>query len=73
MRLLSLRNRRWRARPLAEAEAYARCHGDRGNDVKVVRLPPRRPRYLSVLRTGEELRRRFEERLDRREREAKAS
>ena len=65
-----LRRRRWRSRSLGEAEAYARCHGDRGNEVKIVRLPPRRPRYLSVLRNGEELRRRFEERLDRREREA---
>ena len=64
------RRRRWRDRPLLEAEAYARCHGERGNDVKVVRLPPRRPRYLAVLRTGEELRRRFEERLDQRQREA---
>jgi hypothetical protein len=60
------RQRRWRFRPLGEAEAYARCHGERGN-VKVVRLPPRRPRYLAVLKTGEELRRRFEERLERRE------
>jgi hypothetical protein len=65
-----LRHRRSRSRSLGEAEAYARCHGERGNDVKVVRLPPRRPRYLAVLKTGEELRRRFEERLDRREREA---
>ena len=70
MALLPLRKRRWRARPLAEAEAYARCHGDRGNDVKLVRLPPRRPRYLAVLNTGEALRRRFEERLEGREREA---
>jgi hypothetical protein len=70
MTLLRVRKRRWRSRPLAEAEAYARCHGDRGNDVKLVRLPPRRPRYLAILRTGEELRQRFEERLDRREREA---
>jgi hypothetical protein len=66
MALLALRKRRWRARPLAEAEAYARCHGDRGNDVKIVRLPPRRPRYLAILRTGEELRQRFEKRLDNR-------
>jgi hypothetical protein len=65
-----LRRQRWRSRSLGEAEAYARCHGERGNDVTVVRLPPRRPRYLAVLKTGEELRRRFEERLDRREREA---
>ena len=64
------RRRRLRTRPLQEAEAYARCHGERGNDVKVVKLPPRRPRYLSILRTGEELRQRFEERLNQREREA---
>jgi hypothetical protein len=70
MFLLRLRRRGPRARQLHEAEAYARCHGDRGNDVKLIRLPPRRPRYRAVLRTGEELRRRFEERLDRREREA---
>jgi hypothetical protein len=70
MALLRVRRRRWRARPLEEAEAYARCHGDRGNDVKLVRLPPRRPRYLTVLSTGEALRRRFEERLEGREREA---
>jgi hypothetical protein len=62
-----LRRRRRRSRALGETEAYARCHGDRGNDVKVVRLPPRRPRNVAVLRTGEELRRRFEERLDQRE------
>jgi hypothetical protein len=73
MALLRVRRRRWRARPLQEAEAYARCHGERGNDVKLVRLPPRRPRYLSILGTGEELRQRFEERLDRRDHEAKAS
>jgi len=70
MILLRVRRRRWRARPLQEAEAYARCHGDRGSDVKLVRLPPRRPRYLAILRTGEELRQSFEARLDGREREA---
>jgi hypothetical protein len=70
MAFARLKRRRRRARPLQEAEAYARCHGDRGNDVRVVRLPPRRPRDVAVLRTGEELRRGFEERLDRREREA---
>jgi hypothetical protein len=61
------RSRRPRSRPLGEAEAYARCHGDRSNDVTIVRLPPRRPRYVQILRSGEELRRSFEERLDRRE------
>jgi hypothetical protein len=67
MAVLSLRRRRRRTRSLQEAEAYARCHGDRGNDVRVVKLPPRRPRYREILVTGERLRRRFEERLDARE------
>jgi hypothetical protein len=70
MAFLRMRSEHRRTRPLQEAEAYARCHGDRGNDVKVVRLPPRRPRYLSILRTGEELRQRFEDRLNQRERAA---
>ena len=30
--------------PLDEAAAYARCHGNRDNDVRIVKLPPRRPR-----------------------------
>ena len=50
---------------LGEAECYHRLHGERDNDVRVVQLEPRRPRFqLGV--TGEDLRRRFEERLDRR-------
>jgi hypothetical protein len=54
-----------RLRALSEAEAYARCYGDAGEDVKVVRVP-RRPRYqLDV--SGEDLRAAFAERLDRRE------
>jgi hypothetical protein len=52
--------------PLDEATAYAHCHGTRTNDVRIVKLPPRRPRF-EVLTTGEELRRHFEERLDARE------
>ena len=55
-----------RLRPLDEAEAYARCHGDRGSDVRIVHIEPRRPRY-EVMVSGEELRRSFEERLDARE------
>ena len=70
MSLLRVRGRPRRTRPLQEAEAYARCHGERGTEVKLVRLPPRRPRYLAVLRTGEDLRRGFEERLEQRDREA---
>jgi hypothetical protein len=56
-----------RLRPLDEAEAYARCHGERGSDVRIVHIEPRRPRY-AVMVSGEELRQRFEERLDARER-----
>ena len=55
-----------RLRPLSEAEAYARCHGRRESEVRIVQLEPRRPRYeLRV--TGEDLRQSFERRLDSRE------
>ena len=58
--------------PLDEAAAYERCHGARDNDVRIVKLPPRRPRYEDVLTTGEELRALFELRLDARDPEATA-
>ena len=62
-----------RLRPLSEAECYARCYGSSsGDDVRIVRIEPRRPR--AILRvTGEELRRRFEQRLDGREPEVEAA
>lgn len=63
-----LRRNRDRLRPLDEAAAYARCHGDRDESVRVVKLPPRRARY-DLLATGEEIRRRFEERIDARDAE----
>jgi hypothetical protein len=53
-------------RPLDEESAYARCHGDRDESVRVVVLPPRRARY-DLLATGEQIRQRFEERIDARE------
>jgi hypothetical protein len=53
--------------PLDEAAAYARCHGDRDESVRIVKLPPRRARYEDLLATGEEIRRRLEERIDARE------
>ncbi len=56
-----------RLRPLDEAEAYARCHGGRGADVRIVHVEPRRPRYQLRI-TGEDLRRSFERRLEARER-----
>jgi len=55
--------------PLDEAAAYGRCHGGRDNDVRIVKLPPRRPRY-EVLTTGEDVRTLFELRLDAREPES---
>ncbi len=58
--------RRQRLRPLTEAEAYARCHGRRETEVRIVKLEPRRPRYeLDV--SGEDLRRSFEKKLQQRE------
>ena len=59
-----------RLRPLSEAECYARCYGERSPEiVRVTRLEPRRPRFAGRV-SGEELRRRFEERLNRRPSEA---
>jgi hypothetical protein len=52
-------------RPITEAEAYARSYGHRDSEVRLVAAPPRRPRYKLRI-SGEELRRLFEERLDRR-------
>ncbi|MFN8222432.1 MAG: hypothetical protein U0R50_04190 [Gaiellales bacterium] len=60
-----------RLRPLDEAAAYARCHGDRDDSVRVMKLPTRRAKY-DLLATGEEIRRRLEERLDAREADAHA-
>jgi hypothetical protein len=61
-----------RLRPLTEAECYARCYGGGGDDVRVLRIEPHRSRIVVRL-SGEELRRRFEERLDRREPEVEAA
>ena len=65
-----LLGRRAALTPLDEAAAYERCHGSRDNDVRIVQLPPRRPRYEDVLTTGEDLRALFELRLDAREPES---
>jgi hypothetical protein len=50
---------------LSEAECYARCYGDHDPTVQTVKLERRRPRYVPKV-TGEQLRRRLEERLDER-------
>jgi hypothetical protein len=55
-----------RLRTLSEAEAYARCYGEGDDNVRFVRLEPRRPRFdLDV--SGEDLRQAFESKLDERE------
>ena len=63
--------RLWRKpklRPIPEAVAYARCHGERGTDIlRVVKAEPRRPRYKLPV-SGEDLRQAFEARLGQRER-----
>ena len=60
------RKRKRRLRQIGEAEAYGRAYGDRSEQVKVVKLEPRRPRY-QVKVSGETLRRAFAERLAKRE------
>jgi hypothetical protein len=65
VRLLRWR-RKQRAEPIGEAEAYARSYGEHSPDVKLVRLPPRRPRDRKVLESGETLRLAFLDRLERR-------
>ena len=59
--------KRDRLRALDEAQAYARCHGDRDDTVRIVKLPPRRARFENVLSSGETIRKDFENRLDTRE------
>jgi hypothetical protein len=59
-----LRRNNNRLRPLDEAAAYARCHGDRDDSVRVVKLPPRRAHYEALLATGEDIRRSLEARID---------
>ena len=64
--MLSLRRRRRPpTRPIGEAQAYARLHGDRDGDVRVVKVEPRRPRHRLRV-SGEDLRARFEQKLDER-------
>lgn len=60
-----------RLRSLSEAECYARCYGERAGMMRVVHVEPRRPRYRMDV-SGEDLRARFEERLDAREQPVEA-
>lgn len=55
-----------RLRQIGESEAYGRAYGDRSEQVRVVKIEPKRPRYdLPV--SGETLRQAFAKRLDKRE------
>jgi hypothetical protein len=66
VRLLPWRRRRERLHAIGEAEAYHHSYGARSADVRSVKLPPRRPRFVARL-TGEDLRKKFLERLEARE------
>ena len=68
MRLLGWKRDRARLHSLGEEECYGRSYGDRSSLVRTVKLEPRRPRYQLRV-SGEDLRRRFQERLERREAE----
>jgi hypothetical protein len=60
-----------RLRTLSEAECYARCYGGLSDErVTVLRLPAN---PVDRITPGEELRKRFEERLDERGPEAEAA
>jgi hypothetical protein len=63
---LPWRGRKKELHALSEAEAYARCHGGRGDEVRIVKVEPRRARYDLDL-SGEGLREAFEKRLDTRD------
>jgi hypothetical protein len=52
-----------RLRTLTEAECWARCYGGWEPTVTVSRLEPRRPRFPTTV-SGEDLRKRLEERID---------
>ena len=63
IRLPRLRRRKPRIGEIDEAQAYRHSYGQRSELVRTVQLPPRRPRFRARV-SGEELRRRFEERLE---------
>jgi hypothetical protein len=68
MRLFGRKSKQ-RLHELGESEAYHHSYGEPPRDVKLVKLPPRRPRYRQVLADGERLRQAFAQRLDKRDKE----
>ena len=69
MRFFTRKKEKQRLRELGESEAYHRSYGDPSRDVRVVKLPPRRPRYEQVLADGERMRQAFLQRLAKREKD----
>lgn len=63
------RKEKQRLRELGESEAYHHAYGDAPRDVRIVKLPSRRPRYEQVLADGERMRQAFLQRLAKREKE----
>jgi hypothetical protein len=63
------RKEKQRLRELGESEVYHHAYGDAPRDVRIVKLPPRRPRYEQVLADGERMRQAFLQRLAKREKE----
>ena len=61
------RRRKTQSQPIGESDAYEHSYGEKSNDVRVVKLPPRRPRDKEVLKSGEVLRRAFLDRLEQRQ------
>jgi hypothetical protein len=53
-------------RQIGESEAYGRAYGERTEQVRIVKLEPKRPRYELPV-SGEKLREAFAKRLDQRE------
>jgi hypothetical protein len=64
--------RKLKLRELDETAAYARSYGRASGDVRVVKLPPRRPRNRAVLASGELMRQAFAARLAAREEQVTA-
>ena len=62
-RLFGWLRRRPQQQVLGERDAYERCHGGRGAEVRLLPKPPPKPRVLPRL-PGDYLRRCFEERLE---------
>ena len=62
-----------RLRTLSEAECYARCYGGSEDAVTLVRVVPMTSLRPAAMLSGEEIRRLFEDRLDRREPELDAA